>query len=92
MLFVEANADGTVYLASPLYRKNLHYRVLEKPRSSKAFIKHIVEDIDDNHRGHTGIIYCKSRKVCSCHGIFGYERELFIWPFMIVAFGRMQKK
>ncbi|KAI0088956.1 P-loop containing nucleoside triphosphate hydrolase protein [Irpex rosettiformis] len=55
-------AIGTVYFTSPLYRKNLHYKVLSKPSSSAQHIKEITEYILDNHPYDTGIIYCFSQK------------------------------
>ncbi|EIM81881.1 ATP-dependent DNA helicase [Stereum hirsutum FP-91666 SS1] len=60
--FKQANADGTVYLTSPLYRKNLHYKVLPKPKSAKAFIEQIIQYIEEEHPGKTGIIYCLTQK------------------------------
>lgn len=62
-LRTEANADGTVYLTSPLYRKNLHYSVQPKPKSAKAFIEQIIQYIESKHSGKTGIIYCLTQKV-----------------------------
>jgi ATP-dependent DNA helicase Q1 len=43
--------------------KNLHYRVIGKPASAPAVIQAIVDYIIENHRGHTGIVYCLSKKV-----------------------------
>lgn len=57
-----ASAKGTVYFSSPLYRKNLHYKVLPKPASAPAVIQSIVDYIVANHKGHTGIVYCLSKK------------------------------
>ncbi|KAI0062780.1 ATP-dependent DNA helicase [Artomyces pyxidatus] len=56
-----ANSDGTVYFSSPLYRKNLLYRVVEKPSAAAEVIKHMVEYILDKHRDQSGIIYCLSK-------------------------------
>ncbi|THH10608.1 hypothetical protein EW145_g1208 [Phellinidium pouzarii] len=57
-----ANADGTIYFSAPLYRKNLHYKVLPKPSSAGAVIKTMTEYILDYHQGDSGIVYCLSKK------------------------------
>lgn len=54
---------GTVKFTSPLYRKNLHYKVVSKPSSAKQVVKDMVKYILENHRDETGIIYCLSRAV-----------------------------
>ena len=50
---------------SPLYRKNLHYKVVSKPSSAAQVVKDIVRYILEGHRDETGIIYCLSRAVSS---------------------------
>ncbi|PVG04636.1 ATP-dependent DNA helicase [Serendipita vermifera] len=57
-----APAKGTVYFSSPLYRKNLHYRVVQKPASASDVIDVMAKYITEEHSGHTGIIYCLSKK------------------------------
>ncbi|KAG8886455.1 hypothetical protein FRB98_001274 [Tulasnella sp. 332] len=57
-----ANRDGTVYFAAPLYRKNLHYRVVLKPSSASAAIKAMADYILQYHRKSSGIVYCLSKK------------------------------
>lgn len=52
---------GTVKFTSPLYRKNLHYKVVSKPSSSAQVVRDMVRYILENHRDETGIIYCLSR-------------------------------
>ncbi|KAF8880470.1 P-loop containing nucleoside triphosphate hydrolase protein [Gymnopilus junonius] len=54
------NADehGTVYFSSPLYRKNLHYRVLPKPDKAADHLEAIRDYILENHPNDSGIIYC----------------------------------
>lgn len=44
-----ANMQGTVYFTAPLYRPNLHYKVLPKPTSSKSAVEAIGKWILENH-------------------------------------------
>jgi hypothetical protein len=60
-----ATPHGTVKFTSPLYRKNLHYKVISKPSSGAQVVKDMVRYILDNHRDETGIVYCLSRAVSS---------------------------
>ncbi|CAL1708476.1 unnamed protein product [Somion occarium] len=53
---------GTLYFSSPLYRKNLHYKVLPKPASANAVIKAMTEYIQSQHPKDSGIIYCLAQK------------------------------
>ncbi|EJD05581.1 ATP-dependent DNA helicase [Fomitiporia mediterranea MF3/22] len=57
-----ASADGTVYFSAPLYRKNLHYRVVPKPSSSNGLIKAMSDYILNHHQNDSGIVYCMSKK------------------------------
>ncbi|KAK4686598.1 hypothetical protein P7C73_g3531, partial [Tremellales sp. Uapishka_1] len=57
-----ANNSGTIFFSAPLYRPNLHYKVLVKPSNAKAAIESIGAWITDNHLGESGIIYCLSKK------------------------------
>lgn len=57
-----APAKGTVYFSSPLYRENLHYKVVPKPASSAAVIETMCNYILENHKDETGIVYCLSKK------------------------------
>ena len=68
MLHLAAPRDGTVYFSAPLYRKNLHYTVVPKPSSAKELIAIMSDYILQNHNGHSGIIYCLTKKV------FSYKR------------------
>lgn len=63
-----APESGTVFFSSPIYRSNLHYVVLAKPKPAEmnqALIRYILK----NHKGKSGIIYCPTKKeveqVCS---------------------------
>ncbi|QRV92276.1 DEAD/DEAH box helicase [Ceratobasidium sp. AG-Ba] len=58
----KANTSDTVYFSAPLYRKNLHYSVLAKPASASAAIQVMADYITSNHAGHSGIVYCLSKK------------------------------
>jgi len=48
---------------SPLYRKNLLYKVLSKPSGAAQVVKEIASYILEFHPDETGIIYCLSRAV-----------------------------
>lgn len=69
----DADPMGTVYFSSPLYRKNLHYRVVPKPDKAVDQIVVMKEYIMEHHPNHTGIIYCYSVKVCA----FAYFNFLY---------------
>ncbi|KAF9527696.1 P-loop containing nucleoside triphosphate hydrolase protein [Crepidotus variabilis] len=58
----DAPPQGTILFTSPLYRKNLHYRVVPKPESSKEHLEVMKTYILENHANETGIIYCLSKK------------------------------
>ena len=54
---------GTAYFSSPLYRKNLDYKVLQKRSAKAAVLKTICDYILDHHPHDSGIIYCFTVKV-----------------------------
>ncbi|KAH7100070.1 ATP-dependent DNA helicase [Auriculariales sp. MPI-PUGE-AT-0066] len=58
----DANHSGTVHFAAPLYRKNLHYKVMPKPASAAAAILAMAEYINAAHPDQSGIVYCLSKK------------------------------
>ncbi|KAH6906055.1 ATP-dependent DNA helicase [Coprinopsis sp. MPI-PUGE-AT-0042] len=60
----EANTDGTIYFSSPLYRKNLHYKILPKSASGAPTCKAMSDWILEHHPTDTGIIYCLTQKDC----------------------------
>ncbi|KAH7882286.1 P-loop containing nucleoside triphosphate hydrolase protein [Phlebopus sp. FC_14] len=57
-----APRDGTIYFSAPLYRKNLHYSVLQKPSSAKEVILTMAEYILQYHKNDSGIVYCLAKK------------------------------
>ncbi|KAK7064352.1 ATP-dependent DNA helicase [Favolaschia claudopus] len=57
-----AKSGATVYFSAPLYRKNLHYKVLLKPSAAAAQITTMKDYILKHHPNQTGIIYCATRK------------------------------
>ncbi|OCF58975.1 ATP-dependent DNA helicase [Kwoniella mangroviensis CBS 10435] len=57
-----AKSTGTVFFSAPLFRPNLHYKVLSKPSNAKSAIAAMGEWIQKNHPGQSGIIYCLSKK------------------------------
>ncbi|KAI9462915.1 ATP-dependent DNA helicase [Lactarius psammicola] len=52
---------GTVLFTSPLYRKNLHYKVLPKASDRAGAVRDMVKYILDRYPNQTGIVYCLSR-------------------------------
>ncbi|THH20313.1 hypothetical protein EW146_g1014 [Bondarzewia mesenterica] len=56
------NPSGTVYFSSPLYRKNLHYNILAKPKDMDHQVQAMVDYILDKHTNQSGIIYCLSKQ------------------------------
>ncbi|CEF63506.1 ATP-dependent DNA helicase Q1 [Strongyloides ratti] len=45
-------------------RENLVYEVRDKPNSLDEFVMEVVNEIKENFKGQSGIIYCYSRKDC----------------------------
>ena len=60
---LDAPTQGTVYFSSPLYRKNLHYRVVPKPGKAADHLEAMKDYILEYHPNDTGIIYCFTTKV-----------------------------
>ncbi|KAF8156587.1 P-loop containing nucleoside triphosphate hydrolase protein [Crassisporium funariophilum] len=57
-----APTQGTTYFSSPLYRKNLHYRVASKPDKAADHLEAMRDYILQHHPNDTGIIYCFTTK------------------------------
>jgi len=53
--------NSTVLFSSPLYRPNLIYQILPKPSAATAQVQAIVDYIEQEHKGDSGIIYCLTR-------------------------------
>ncbi|KAI9496188.1 P-loop containing nucleoside triphosphate hydrolase protein [Zychaea mexicana] len=53
---------GTLVYSAPLHRPNLVYQVLPKPDTMKETIQDMSKWILGHYRGHSGIIYCLSKK------------------------------
>lgn len=66
-----ANTDGTVHFTAPLYRKNLHYKVVHKPSQGEAVYTSMAEWILKNHPNQSGIVYCYSKKVRPLFALWG---------------------
>lgn len=62
---LDASAEGTVYFSAPLYRKNLHYKVVAKPEKAETLLLSIRDYILEKYPNDTGIIYCFTIKVRS---------------------------
>jgi hypothetical protein len=60
---LDAAPLGTVRFTSPLYRSNLHYKIIQKPSVSAQVVKSMVNYILERYPNETGIVYCLSRKV-----------------------------
>lgn len=60
--FKRAEPGRTVYFTAPLHRPNLHYSVLPRDGSVAKESQNIVDWILRKHRGHSGIVYCLSKK------------------------------
>ncbi|WVO25108.1 uncharacterized protein IAS62_006494 [Cryptococcus decagattii] len=57
-----SKTTGTVFFSSPLFRPNLHYKVLPKAPNAKTAIAEMGKWIQDKHPGESGIVYCLSKK------------------------------
>ncbi|KXS13275.1 ATP-dependent DNA helicase [Gonapodya prolifera JEL478] len=53
---------GVLVVQSELYRANLRFEVIPKARGAKEEVKQIGDWIHEKHPGHSGIVYCLSRK------------------------------
>ncbi|KAF8270129.1 P-loop containing nucleoside triphosphate hydrolase protein [Lactarius quietus] len=51
----------TVLFTSPLYRQNLHYKVLPKSSDHAVVVREMVKYLLERHPNETGIVYCLSR-------------------------------
>jgi ATP-dependent DNA helicase Q1 len=54
---------STVQFSSPLYRKNLRYKIVSKPSRTTQVTSDMVNYILEHHPNDTGIVYCLSRAV-----------------------------
>ena len=59
--FVVAEPGKTVFFSSPLYRKNLHYRVIPKPAKEAEHLEMMVNYILENYPNESGIVYCTTK-------------------------------
>jgi ATP-dependent DNA helicase Q1 len=57
-----------VHFSSPLYRKNLMYKVIEKSSQGERVIEDMVDYIQTNHPNQSGIIYCYTKSVRAAEG------------------------
>ncbi|OWZ78617.1 ATP-dependent DNA helicase [Cryptococcus neoformans Bt85] len=57
-----SKTTGTVFFSSPLFRPNLHYKVLPKASNAKTAIAEMGKWIQEKHPGESGIVYCLSKK------------------------------
>ncbi|TYJ53273.1 hypothetical protein B9479_006087 [Cryptococcus floricola] len=57
-----AKSSGTIFFSAPLFRPNLHYKVIPKPSNAKGGIAAIGAWIQEHHPGQSGIVYCLSKK------------------------------
>ncbi|THV03386.1 ATP-dependent DNA helicase [Dendrothele bispora CBS 962.96] len=57
-----AKTHGTVFFSAPLYRDNLHYKIMHKEGSGDRTLSDVAAYIQEKYKGESGIIYCLSRK------------------------------
>ena len=60
---LDAVPGSTVKFTSPLYRRNLQYKIISKPSTAALLVRDMMNYILECHADETGIIYCLSRKV-----------------------------
>jgi len=60
---LDAAPTGTVKFTSPLYRSNLHYKIMQKSSVSAQVVRHMMDYILEHYPNETGIVYCLSRNV-----------------------------
>ena len=56
-----AEPGKTVFFSSPLYRKNLHYKVISKPAKETDHLEMMVNYILENYPNESGIVYCTTK-------------------------------
>ncbi|KAF9652354.1 ATP-dependent DNA helicase [Thelephora ganbajun] len=56
-----AEPGKTVFFSSPLYRKNLHYKVISKPSKESDHLDMIVNYILEKYPNESGIVYCTTK-------------------------------
>ena len=66
-LFAAAESGKTVFFSSPLYRKNLHYKVIPKPGKEADQLELMMNYILENYPNESGIVYCTT-KLASLQG------------------------
>ncbi|KAK3824307.1 MAG: P-loop containing nucleoside triphosphate hydrolase protein [Linnemannia gamsii] len=54
--------NGTLFFDTPLFRPNLAYKVMTRPSSNQGTFQFLAQYIRSQHREHSGIIYCLSKK------------------------------
>ena len=60
--FTVAEPGKTVFFSSPLYRKNLHYKVIPKPAREADHLEMMVNYILENYPNDSGIVYCTTKR------------------------------
>lgn len=63
-----AEPGKTVFFSSPLYRKNLHYKVIQKPSKENDHLDMMVNYILEKYPNESGIVYCTT-KLASPHSL-----------------------
>jgi len=59
--FAAAEPGKTVFFSSPLYRKNLHYKVIPKPSKESDHLDMMVDYILEKYPNESGIVYCTTK-------------------------------
>lgn len=60
-LFAVAEPGRTVFFSSPLYRKNLHYKVIQKASKENDHLDMMVNYILEKYPNESGIVYCTTK-------------------------------
>jgi ATP-dependent DNA helicase Q1 len=61
--YIGADTQSSVYFSAPLYRANLHYKIVPKHHEAVKALQDLTDYILKHHTNDTGIVYCMSKTV-----------------------------